>query len=1127
MANRDDFSERRSQLSNAKQELLKKRLRGKQIAPPTITPITRGPESTVVPMSFAQERLWFLDQLEPGNAFYNEPVALRLVGKLDLAALTRSFETIVQRREILRTTFALVDDRPAQIIASRLAFEIPVIDLRELPDAERVAEVKRLTEADAQQPFDLATGPLIHITLLQVTAEEHVLLMTMHHIITDGWSMGVLVREFAALYAAFSTGQPSPLPELTTQYADFAVWQREWLQGEVIQRHITYWERQLASAPSFVDLPTDYPRPSVQSFRGNVQPLELSPSLVDSLKALSAQEGVTLFMTLLAALNILLYRYTHQDDISIGTPSANRTQMATENLTGFFVNTLVLRTKLVGTASFLDVLRQVRSVALEAYSHQDIPFEKLVEVLRPERDLGRSPLFNIMFLMQNVPASEFELPGLVLEPIDIENRTAKFDLTLELWETADGMEGWFEYATDLFEPATIERLGMNLSTLLEEIVAIPELPIDQYTLLTAAERHRLLGEWNSTATAYPDTASIHQLFEAQVDQTPDAVAVIFEDKQFTFRELNQRANHLAHYLRALKPNNTSGELLVGVYMERSLQTMVGLLGVLKAGGAYVPLDPSYPQERLRFMLEDSQAAILLTQQRLLASLPSHTAQIVCLDSDWEQIAACEDTNLDLGVNSDNLAYVMYTSGSTGKPKGVLGLHRNTINRFAWMWQSYPFVPNEVCCQKTALSFVDSVWELFGPLLRGVPTVIIPDDAVRTPKLLLQTLAIKQVTRIVLVPSLLHLILDAYPNISKLLPRLRYWVTSGEAISPELRQRFLTQVPQGILINLYGSSEVAADVTSYEVDPAERATCVPIGHPIANTRIYLLDANLRPVPLGAPGEVYIAGHCLARGYLRQPELTAARFLPDPFSELPATRMYRTGDRARYLADGNLEFLGRVDHQVKLRGYRIELGEIESALRSHPSIRDVIVMTRAESEGEDKLIAYVVPHAEIQLGLQELRTFLKELLPEYMIPATFMLLDAVPLLPNGKVDRRSLMQLEGERLVSQTPYIAPQDDIERLIAGLWKEALQVERVGVHDNFFDLGGHSILVVQVHSKLQDALKRELSLIDLFRYPTISDLARYLGQTEEELPASEPDREAIRAEGKDRLKQLLRRSSK
>jgi amino acid adenylation domain-containing protein len=1062
---------------------------GQSIVAPPLLPIARSVE---IPLSFAQARLWFLDQLEPGNAFYNIPAAVRLSGQLNVVALEQSLNQIISRHEALRTNFVTVNGQPVQVIASTLTLTLPVVDLRQLPESQRERDCQRLANEEAVQPFDLATEPLVRTKLLQLSESEHVLLLTMHHIVSDGWSMGVLVRELAALYEAFCNDSLLVLPELPIQYPDFAVWQQQWLQGEVLESQLGYWKQQLGGAPALLELPTDRPRPAVQTFRGAHQSFALSKEVTEALITLSQRQGATLFMTLLAAFETLLHRYTGQADICVGTPIANRNRAEIEGLIGLFVNTLVLRTDMSGNPSFEDVLSRIREVALGAYAHQDVPFEQLVEALQPSRDLSHTPLFQVMFVLQNAPMPSLKLQGLTLAPLAVESATAKFDLTLSLENSEQGLTGAWEYNKDLFDAATIVRMSGHFQTLLEAIVTNPQQRVSQFPLLSEAERHQLLVEWNNTQAEYPQSMCLHQLFEAIVDRTPDAVAVVFEDEQLTYQELNCRANQLAHHLRSL---DVAPDSLVGICVERSLEMIVGLLGILKAGAAYVPLDPGYPAERLAFMLEDAQVPILLTQQRLVGRLPKHGATVVCLDTDWEIIAKEGTENPTRNVKADNLAYVIYTSGSTGKPKGVQIEHQGLLNLVFWHQQAFALSPADRATQIAGPAFDAAVWELW-PYLTVGASIYIANEETRISPVELRDWLITSAITITFLPTPLAesvLSLDWPSNTA-----LQTLLTGGDKLhnypSPSLPFQ---------LVNNYGPTENTVVTTSSNVSFREQSDRTPtIGRPIANTQVYLLDKNLQPVPVGIPGEIYIGGAGLARGYLNHPDQTALAFIPNPFSNTPSRRLYKTGDLGRYLSDGNIEFLGRQDDQVKIRGFRIELGEVEAVLSQHPVVQQSVVIVREDIPGNQQLVVYLVPHPEqAPPTVSELRQFLKQQLPEYMTPSAFVTLDSLPLTPNGKVDRRALPSPEGFRANLAAAYVGPRTELEQMIATVWQEMLQVEKVGIHDNFFDLGGHSLLMVQVHRKLQEILQRNFLMTEMFKYPTISSLVEYLAPKQAEKP--------------------------
>lgn len=1047
-------------------------------------------EVTIFPPSFAQQRLWFIDRLGVTKAVYNIPAAVRLTGELDVLALENSLQAIVDRHEVFRTGFALASGELVQAIAPTVEFTLNRIDLQHLPDSSREAQGRQIAETDAKQGFDLSRPPLLRGTLIQLDRCDWMLVLTMHHIISDGWSIGVLIRELSTLYAAFSQGNPSPLPELPIQYADFALWQRDWLQGEVLEAQLSYWKQQLGGTLPMLDLPSDSPRPPVQTFQGASHSFRLPKALSDSLQGFSQQQGITLYITLLAAFNILLARYSGQGDILVGSPIANRTSQELEPLIGFFVNTLVLRTDVSDNPPVVDLLARVRNIALDAFAHQDLPFEKLVEALQPDRDLSRSPLFQVMFVLQNAPMSVVQLPGLCMTPVVLQSGTAKFDLTLYITETDEGLKANLEYNRDLFTPATVARMGEHFQNLLSAIVANPQQRISELPLASPAEQ-ALLTEWNRTEADYPRHCTIPDLFEAQVERTPDAVAFVCGDRTLTYRELNHQANQLANMLQQL---GVLSETIVGIAIERSLLAAVGILGILKAGGAYLPLDPAYPQERLAFMLEDAGVSLLVTQQDLLNIFPSASVPTICLDSEGERLGKQSPENPERQLTSEAIAYIIYTSGSTGTPKAVQGLHRGAINRFTWMWKTYPFALNEVCCQKTSLNFVDSVWELFGPLLQGIKTIIIPDKIVKTPQKFIEVLAQEQVTRLVLVPAFLRVLLETYPDLSQKLNALNFWVTSGEALSTDLLQQFRKSLPNSLLLNLYGSSEVSADVTYYASHPGEVIPAiVSIGRPIANTQIHILDKALQPVPIGVRGEIYVGGEGLAKGYLNRPELTAERFIQMPGNTSPRVRLYKTGDLGRYLPDGNIQYLGRQDNQVKIRGFRIELAEVEAALRTHPDIQDGVVIVREDEPGNQRLVAYLVcRETGKKLSSNPWREFLLNKLPEYMVPTVFVPLEALPLNPNGKVNRHALPKPIHPTVNSGVNYQEPRTEIEGTIASVWEQLLSVKRVGIHDNFFEMGGHSLLLMQVHHQLQKTLNREFPLVILFQYPTIATLANY-----------------------------------
>ncbi|WP_224362171.1 non-ribosomal peptide synthetase [Hyalangium versicolor] len=1051
---------------------------------PEVPPVRPVPRSEPLPLSFSQQRLWFLDQYEEKSAIYNIPLAIRLKGALDTAVLARSLAELVRRHESLRTTFVSNPEGPVQVLSTAIGLPLDEVDLRSVPSTQRQQTTERLLSEEANRPFDLARGPLLRSTLLRLAEREHLLLLTMHHIVSDGWSTSILVRELAALYSAYTAGHPSPLAEPPVQYADYAVWQRSRLKGPALEKLLGYWQRELAGAHRALELPTDHPRPPIQGFRGTSRTAVLPRELWEGIKALSQREGVTPFMTLLAAFQLQLSRYSGQDDICVGTPVAGRSRPELEGVVGFFANTLVLRSRLSKRATFRELLAQVRETALGAYAHQDMPFEELVKALGPERDPSRSPLVQVLLVLQNMPVTMPVLPGLEMSITGAQSRAARFDLELSCMETPEGLEATLGYSTELFEEATAARMLTHLRTLLEGIIREPGQRLTELPLLSAEEQHRILVEWTGPRVKHPDTDCLPQLFEAQVARTPDAVAVTFEGQSLTYRQLNAEANKLAHHLRSL---GAGPEILVGLCMERSLEMMVGLLGILKSGGAYVPLDPSYPRERLAFMLEDAQVPVLLTQEHLRPGLPSHSARVFALDSQHQELSRYEETNPAPITEPDHLAYVIFTSGSTGRPKGAMNSHRAVLNRLLWMKRAYSSSPSDCFLQKTPYSFDVSVWEFLLPLLSGSRLVIARPGGHQEPAYLSRLISEQAVSIVHFVPSMLQAFL-AEPGLELSCRSLKRIVCSGEALSPELAARCFERLPFASLHNLYGPTEAAVDVSAWECKPAERS--VPIGTPVDNTRLYVLDAQLHPLPVGVPGELHIGGIQVGRGYLRRPELTAERFIPDPFSDGPGSRLYRTGDLARFRSDGAIEYLGRIDLQIKLRGFRIELGEIESALAEHPAIRESAVTLREDTAGDKRLVGYVVPRSNEQVNAGELRAFLQRTLPEYMVPAAFVTLQELPLSPSGKLDRKALPAPSALRAGAHGS-VAPRTPTEELLAGLWAELLHVERVGALDSFFELGGHSLLATQAISRIRATFGVELPLRELFEAPTVAELAR------------------------------------
>jgi amino acid adenylation domain-containing protein len=1084
-----DLTERIAGLSPERRELLT-RLLQKQGVTTTRLPIApRKSAATRIPLSFAQQRLWFLDQLEPGSSFYNIFDTLSFNEPLNQRALEQSLNEIVRRHEVLRTTFTIVDGQPSQIIAPDLKLPLQVLDLRHLSPDERETEASRFSSEESRRPFDLSSGPLVRAALLRFETEESVLLLTMHHIASDGWSLDVLSRELRSLYAAFSEGKPSPLPELPIQYADFAVWQREWLQGEVLESQLSYWKKQLTGAPSALELPTDRPRPLVPTYSGASQSRALSEDMAASLRALSQREGVTLFMTLLAAFNVLLHRYTQQTEIVLGTPIAGRNRAETEALIGFFVNTLVMRTDLSGDPGFRELLGRVKEVALGAYAHQDLPFEKLVEVIQPERDTSRNPLFQVSFQLSNVSNSAEDASEETEEVADesqleVEKGAAKFDLVVNIWESERGLRAQVDYSTDLFDDATIARMLKHFERMLEGIVADPNQRVSELPLLTAEERQRMLVEWNDTEADYARRSCLHELFEAQVERTPDSMAISFAGDELTYAQLNERANKVARRLLTL---GVCAEVSVGICMERSIEMVVGMLGILKAGGAYVPLDPEYPAQRLSYMIEDAGLRVLLTQERLAQTLLAHGATVLRLDADRESIYEEDGNNLEQRATVENPAYVIYTSGSTGTPKGVVVTHSG-VARTVCNTNYIKLETNDRVAQASNSSFDAATFEIWGALLHGATLVVIPKEVLISPRHLAEQIRKLRISVLFLPTALFNQVASEIPGAFS---SLRYLLFGGEAVDPRsVREVLKSERPQRLL-HMYGPTESTTYALWHGVESlSAEASTVAIGRPLSNTQVYLLDEYQQPVPVAVAGELYIGGDGLARGYLNSASLTAERFIPNPFSRHQGARLYRTGDIARYLANGEIEFLGRGDEQVKIRGYRIELGEIEALLRDYSEVRDAVVLAREDAPGHKRLVAYVVAEQASELSASHLRGYMKERVPDYMMPSSFVMLDELPLTPNGKIDRRALPFPEDALPEQETDSVSPRTPLEEKLAGIYAAVLGLKNVGVLNNFFDLGGHSLLATQITSRIRETFKVELPLRVLFVNPTVAGLA-------------------------------------
>jgi len=1050
-----------------------------------LPPIEPAPRGDRLPLSFAQQRLWFLEQLGDLGSTYHVPRRLRLRGSLDRAALARALDTIVARHEALRTVFTEADGVPEQRIApADIGFHLVEHDLGGRADAD--AELGRLMADEAGAPFDLERGPLIRGRLIRLADDDHVLVLTMHHIVSDGWSMGVLFDEISALYAAHREGRDARLAALPVQYADYAAWQRRWVEGDVLREQAEYWTRTLAAAPELLALPTDHPRPAETDHAGGLLGVELDAELTAGLRGLSRRHGTTLFMTVLAGWAAVLSRLSGQADVVIGTPTAGRGRREIEGLIGFFVNTLALRMDLSDSPTVAQLLERVKETALQGQHHQDIPFEQVVERVDPARSLSHTPLFQVMFTWQEAArGAGLSLPGLDVGGVGAgpPRVQAKFDLSLSLREAGDRLTGGVTYATALFRRETVERFTGYLRRVLEQMVADDTRPVERLAILPEAERAQVLKGWNRTEAPYPAASCLHQLFEEQVERTPDATAVVFEGESVSYAELNRRANRLAHHLRGL---GVGPDVPVGLCVERGHEMMAGLLAVLKAGGAYVALDPGYPRDRVAYMLADSAPAAVLTLQRLRDRLRGTAVPVLELDGAAAAWAHQPATNLGRGdLTPDHLAYVIYTSGSTGRPKGVGVPHRAVVNTLTWMEALSGLGAGDSVLHKTPYSFDASLRELIPALLVGGRLVLARPDGHRDPEYLLETIRRERITALHGVPSLLQALLDEGMEGCT---SLRFVMCGGEALSADVARRFAAQAPWARLYNVYGPTEAAVDVTAWPCRGADEAGhTVPIGAPMANVRICILDRAGEPVPVGVAGELHIGGVQLARGYLGRPELTAERFVADPFSGRAGARLYRTGDLARWRPDGSIEYAGRMDHQVKVRGFRIELGEIEAGLAGHAQVREAAVLALDDGSGGKRLVAYYAGEA---LAVDALRAHLSERLPEYMVPAAYVRLDRLPLSPNGKLDRKALPAPDDDAYAVRA-YEPPVGHTEQALAGIWSEVLRIERVGRHDDFFELGGHSLLAVQVISRVRQVLDVDLALRSVFESPTLSQLSQ------------------------------------
>ncbi|HEX5885556.1 MAG TPA: amino acid adenylation domain-containing protein, partial [Pyrinomonadaceae bacterium] len=1042
-------------------------------------PIERVPRTDAMRLSFSQQRLWFLDSLAPESPTYNISSAVRLCGPLDRATLERSIEAVVARHEALRTGFRVEGGEPVQYIEPQPAVSLKLFDLQNLPGAEQQRRLQELMHAEAGRGFSLDSPPLFHASLFRLAPRESILLFTIHHIVADGWSLGVLTREVAENYQLIREGREARNEAQLVQYVDYAEWQRNLLQGETLQKLLSYWRDKLGGELPQLELHTDHPRPPRLTHRGERQFVAVPAHTLQALNELSRREGATLYMVLLAAFSVLLSRYTNQTDLLIGSPIANRNRIEFEDLIGCFVNVLVMRIDASGNPSFSTLLERVKETSLEAYAHQDLPFERLVEEIRPPRDLSRTPVFQALFVLQNTPAPNTELTEMAISPFDFDPGAAVYDVTLSLKESDQGIGGWLEYNADLFKPATIRRMIGHFQTLLESIASHADCSIGELTMLDEEEQTWLLQELNATG-ADETPCTLQEIIRSHALRQPEAIAVCYGDSSITYGELDRRANQLGNHLRRL---GVQPETIVALYMERSIDAIIGMLGILKAGGAYLAVDPGYPAARLDVILKDAKAPLIVTTESLSKNLSANGARPLCLDSEWQEIEREPETLPESGVVPANLAYVVYTSGSTGKPKGVMAPHTGLLNLIRAEATEFGITPDDRILLYTSLSFDASLFEICMALGHGAQLVITPpSDLLPTPAFvpMLRRLA---VTNLSIFPSALALLEDDD------LPALRTLIVGGEACPKAVADRWSNGRQ---MFNTYGTSETTIWATSGQCD--QNGECIYIGRALRNTRIYVLDRFMNPTPAGVPGEIYIGGIGTARGYVDMSDLTAERFVPDPFSEKPGERMYRTGDAGRLSMDGKIELLGRLDHQIKVQGVRIELRDVEAAVLSHPAVKHAVAHTSGDAANK-LLVVYFVSSEKDGSDASDIREFLSQLLPAYMIPSIYIPLEKLPLLPGGKIDYRALSVLDAPRLRSQSHYSAPETELKRQIAALVQETLGIEQVGTVDNLFSLGAHSLKMVQLKSRLDTTFGSDLPIMDLFQRPTVNGIAELIGQ--------------------------------
>ncbi|MCU7493270.1 MAG: amino acid adenylation domain-containing protein [Ignavibacteria bacterium] len=1057
-------------------------------------------EVYVFPASYAQQRLWFLDQFEPGSPYYNIPSAMRIKGKFDIPVFKKVLGEIVRRHEALRTNFLSLEGKPVQVISKSVDVPFLVLDLKKMPEEEKELEIKRILKEKARCSFDLLKDPLLKVTVLELGPVDHVVIVVMHHIISDGWSMGLFVQEISTLYNAFSLGIPSPMPELTIQYADFSMWQKEFMQGERLEKELSYWRHRLEGSSQVLRLPTDRPRPSVWTNNGATLSRTIPQSALDGLMELCRKEKVTLFMTLMASFQILLHKYSSQHDISVGTPIANRTRRELEGIIGLFINTIVIRTEIDEAVSFRDYLKKVRTVTLEGYENQDLPFEFLVEKLQPGRDMSYQPMFQVMFILQNLPLNSQPFHGLDFRMLDVDMGTSTFDITLTVAETYEGLDATIEYNTDLFDESTISRMLRHYENLINHILLKPEESISSLSMMDESERNMLLYEWNNSEVEFEEYEVIQSLFEKQAELCPDETALTFEGSSLSYRELNERSNQLAHRLirQGVLPED-----IVGILLDRSLDMMTGVLGVLKSGAAYLPLDASYPVDRLSFMLEDAGVKTLVTQSNLRNILPEYDGSVILIDTEWDEISRESIMNPVCPSDKNNLAYVIYTSGSTGRPKGTMIQHASLINAYQSWEMAYELTTRARShLQMASFSFDVFAGDWTRALCSGGKLVIAPREILLEGEKLYNLMRQEGVNIAEFVPAVLRNLIQYLDTSGNNLNFFHLLIAGSDVWYAGEYRKFLKYCGENTrLINSFGLTEATIDSSYFESTnldiPNDRL--VPIGRPFSNMTLYVLDRNLEPLAPGLTGELYVGGKGLARGYLKRPDVTAEKFIPDPFSKIPGQRLYKTGDMARFLPDGNVEFLGRMDNQIKLRGLRVELGEIETAVSEFDSVRDSVVIAREDTPGDKKIVAYIVTRDGNPIPAPELKHFLADRLPEYMIPSAFVTLEKLPVTPNGKVDRRALPAPDVNEIMKEmeSNYVAPRSVAEGVIASIWSGVLKVPKIGINDNFFELGGHSLLATQVISRIRTAFNIEIPLRSIFENPTVARMGQIVEKEE------------------------------